>query len=213
MRDALIASCLKAPRAIIAAALLALSCALGGCAGGGASSSSYAMASTGSGPTVAFESIDGPPPQVFDRMVGVLDSESKLRNLSIVSREGQASYRVRSYLAAEVIRGRTMIAWVWDVYDSTQQRALRLSGEEPASKAAGRDAWAAADDLVLRRIAQAGFSGLSAMVNGTVPTDAPPARSPARAGRRWRVPIKRPRRLRPPTMSARSATPPADRLQ
>ena len=58
--------------------------------------------STSSAPTVAFESIDGPPPQVFERMVDVLDSELKLRNLSIVSREGTASYRVRSYLAAEV---------------------------------------------------------------------------------------------------------------
>jgi hypothetical protein len=176
----------RAGRAAIAAALLAVACALGGCAGGGTggtASDSYAMASGGGGgSTVAFESIDGPPPAVFDRMVGVLDSESKLRNLSIVSREGQASYRVRSYLAAEIIRGRTMIAWVWDVYDSSQQRALRLSGEEPATKAAGRDAWAAADDLVLRRIAQAGFSGLSAMVNGTAPTDAPSA--PASPGRR-----------------------------
>ena len=90
--------------------------------------------------SVAFESIDGPPPQVFDRMVNVLDSESKLRDLSIVSREGPASYRVRSYLAAQVSRGRTTIAWVWDVYDSNQQRALRLCGEEPAGKA-GRDAW------------------------------------------------------------------------
>src|SRR5437868_7004391 len=98
----------RAGRAAIAAALLAVACALGGCAGGGTGSDSYAMASGGGGgSTVAFESIDGPPPAVFDRMVGVLDSESKLRNLSIVSREGQASYRVRSYLAAEIIRGRT----------------------------------------------------------------------------------------------------------
>jgi len=143
---------------------------------GGAPGDSFAMANAGggNGATVAFESIDGPPPQVFDRMVGVLDSESKLRSLSIVSREGQASYRVRSYLAAQVNHGRATIAWVWDVYDSSQQRALRLSGEEPAGKA-GRDAWAAADDLVLRRIAQAGFSGLSAMINGTAPADAPPA--------------------------------------
>jgi hypothetical protein len=179
MRDALIASCLKAPRAMIAAALLAVSCALGGCAGGGASSSSYAMASTGSGPTVAFESIDGPPPQVFDRMVGVLDSESKLRNLSIVSREGGAAYRVRGYLSAQVVRGKTVIAWVWDVYDNNQQRALRLSGEEAAGKA-GRDAWVAADDLVLRKIAQAGLSGLSGMINGT--PDAAPAPAPERRG-------------------------------
>ncbi len=135
---------------------------------GGPSIGSFAQA--GSGATVTFESIDGPPPQVFDRMVSVLDSESKLRNLQIVSREGAASYRVRSYLAAEVSHGRTTIAWVWDVYDGNQQRALRLSGEEPAGKA-GRDAWGAADDLVLRKIAQAGFSGLSAMVNGTGPAD------------------------------------------
>ena len=161
------------------AALLLVACGLGGCASGGSVGGSFAM-SSGGGPTVAFESIDGPPPQVFDRMVSVLDSESKLRNLSIVSREGGASYRVRSYLSAQISRGRTTIAWVWDVYDRDQQRALRLSGEEPAGKA-GRDAWAAADDLVLRKIAQAGLSGLSGMINGTAP-DAPAAPAPGRRG-------------------------------
>src|SRR5450432_4777924 len=162
-----------------AALLLAIACGLGGCASGGASLGS--LVQSGSGTTVAFESIDGPPPQIFDRMVNVLDTESKLRNLSIVSREGSASYRVKSYLAAQVSRGRTTIAWVWDVYDRDQQRALRLSGEEPAGKA-GRDAWAAADDVVLRRIAQAGLTGLSGMINGTATPDAPPA-APAPRGR------------------------------
>jgi hypothetical protein len=141
------------------------------------------MANNPGGPTIAFESVDGPPPQVFERMVGVLDSESKLRSLSIVSREGAAAYRVRSYLAAEVSHGRTTIAWVWDVYDQNQQRALRLSGEEPAGKA-GRDAWASVDDLVLRKIAQAGLTGLSSMINGTPPADAPqqPPTAPSRRG-------------------------------
>jgi hypothetical protein len=167
-------------RAAMAATLLLAACALGGCANSGAVNNSYAMAG-GSGSTVAFESVDGPPPQVFDRMVGVLDSESKLRDLAIVSREGAAAYRVRSYLSAQVVRGKTIIAWVWDVYDANQQRALRLSGEEPAGKT-GRDAWAAADDLVLRKIAQAGLSGLSNMINGG-PTDAPvPASAPSRQG-------------------------------
>jgi hypothetical protein len=163
----------------MAAMLLVAACALGGCANNGAASDSFAMAG-GSGPTVAFESIDGPPPQVFDRMVSVLDSESKLRNLLIVSREGGAGYRVRSYLSAQIVRGKTMISWVWDVYDANQQRALRLSGEEPGGKA-GRDAWAAADDLVLRKIAQSGLSGLTTMINGT-PADAPPAPAPGRRG-------------------------------
>src|SRR5450432_3712029 len=183
MRDVSI-TLFKAARAGFAALLLAAACALGGCANGSATSGAsgaFAMASASDGPTVAFESIDGPPPQVFDRMVGVLDSESKLRSLSIVSRESSASYRVRSYLAAQVSRGRTVIAWVWDVYDRNQQRALRLSGEEPAGKA-GRDPWAGADDLVLRRIAQAGLTGLSGMINGTATPDAPPA-APAPRGR------------------------------
>ena len=162
--------------------LLAIACGLGGCAAGGATNDSFAMASTGTSPTVTFESVDGPPPQVFDRLVGVLDSESKLRSLAIVSREGAASYRVRSYLSAQVNHGRTVIAWVWDVYDRDQQRALRLSGEEPAGKA-GRDPWAAADDLVLRKIAQAGLSGLTAMINGTGPADAPPPAPAAPAKR------------------------------
>ena len=171
-----------APRTLRAAMLLAVLCglggALGGCASGGPAANAFASA--GSGATVAFESIDGPPQAVFDRMVNVLDTESKLRNLSIVSREGGASYRVRSYLSAQVVRGRTMIAWVWDVYDSNQQRALRLSGEEPAGKA-GRDAWAAADDLVLRKIAQAGLSGLSGMINGA-PDAAPSTPAPSLRG-------------------------------
>jgi hypothetical protein len=172
----------RAGSRVLAVMLLTAAAALGGCAGGGSAANSYAMApSAGSGATVAFESIDGPPPQVFDRMVGVLDSESKLRSLSVVSREGTAAYRVRSYLSAQIVRGKTVIAWVWDVYDANQQRALRLSGEEPTAAKGGRDPWSAADDLVLRKIAQAGFSGLSNMINGTpdAPGSAPGLRGPA----------------------------------
>jgi hypothetical protein len=156
--------------------LLAALCALAGCAGGGNGSESFAQA--GSGATVTFESVDGPPPQVFDRLVNILNSESQLRNLAIVPRETSATYRVRGYLAAEVNRGRTTIAWVFDVYDRNQNRALRLSGSEPGGKAV-RDAWAAADDLTLRKIAQAGLSGLSSMVNGAAPPEVEPAPSPS----------------------------------
>jgi len=166
-------------RGCLAGLLLATAGTLGGCAGSGATSGAYAMA-TPDGQTIAFESIDGPPPNVFDRMVGVLDSESKLRNLAIVSREGQAAYRVRSYLAAQVIKGRTVVAWVWDVYDRDQQRTLRLSGEEPTGKS-GRDAWANVDDLVLRKIAQAGFSGLTGMV-GTPDATRPATPAPSQTG-------------------------------
>lgn len=138
------------------------------------------VATTGSfGPTVAFESVDGPPPQVFDRLVRALETESAARSFTIVSREAQASYRVRSYLSAQVRRGKTTIAWVWDVYDRDQERAVRLSGEEPGGKG-GRDAWAMADDQLMRRIALAGLSGLNGLISGAGP--APDSPAPARSG-------------------------------
>jgi len=152
-------------------ALLALLVLVSGCASNG----QMAMpAAQGFGPTVAFESVDGPPPQVFDRLVRALETESAAKSFTIVSREAPAAYRIRSYLSAQVRRGKTTIVWVWDVYDRNQQRALRLTGEEQTGKA-GRDAWATADDQVMRRIAQAGLGGVSAMINGTAPSQDEPA--------------------------------------
>lgn len=165
-------------RGVCAVAVL---CALGlaGCTVNGpnplAGSLSNPVTGRSFGPTVAFESVDGPPPQVFDRLLRALESESAASNFTIVSREAPASYRVRSYLSAQVSRrGGTSIAWVWDVYDRDQQRALRLSGEEPAGKA-GRAPWAAADDQMMRRISQAGLRGLTGLINGTLPTQDQPS--------------------------------------
>src|SRR5258708_29857801 len=89
-------------RAVCAALLFAAACALGGCANSGATSGAsraFAMASAGGGATVAFEQIDGPPPQGFDRLVGVVDSESKIRSLAIVPREGRAAPRIHALLS------------------------------------------------------------------------------------------------------------------
>lgn len=168
----------RSPSVLARAALIvALGSALAGCVSDG--QGPVAAQSTPSGATVAFESIDGPPPQVFDRMVNILDSEAQLRNVAVVSRKTQAAYRVRSYLAAQTIRGQTSIDWVWDVYDRDQRRALRLAGTEPVAKTGG-DVWAAADDVTLRRIAQAGLSGLSVVTGGSaVPVETTPSAPPS----------------------------------
>jgi hypothetical protein len=175
------------PRLARAVLLLGVLCGLGGALGGcanvaatGGVANAQASMGAAAGATVAFESVDGPPPQVFERLVNLLDSEARLRNLAVVSRQEPAAYRVRSYLAAQIRGGRTTIAWVWDVYDRDQQRALRLTGEEQTGKT-GRDAWAAADDLVLRRIAQAGLTGLGGMMNGATPSEVAPS-APAPRG-------------------------------
>ena len=99
-----------------------------GCVSNGGSPAANQAFARADAATVAFDSVDGPPPQVFERLVGALDSEAKLRGIAVVSRDGASTYRVRSYLSAHLQGKRTTIAWVWDVYDANQQRALRLSG-------------------------------------------------------------------------------------
>lgn len=168
-------SLLRIGAGAFAAAVLCL------CAAGCSTAPQGAMASASAaapphGPTVAFESIDGPPPTIFNRLVQDLGEEASARQVAVVSREGQAHYRIRGYLAALVQgkRRNTVIAWVWDVYDADQQRALRISGEVPAS-GSGRGTWAAADDGVLRRIAMTSMDQLAAFLAAPPAQPAPPA--------------------------------------
>jgi hypothetical protein len=113
--------------------------------------------------SVSFESIDGPPEAVFRKLVQDLSDEAEARQLAVVSREGAARYRIRGYVAAHVRQGRTTIAWVWDIYDADQKRALRISGEEDGGKA-GKDVWAETDDQVLRRISRAGIERVASFL-------------------------------------------------
>jgi hypothetical protein len=128
------------------------------------------VANTATGPTIAFESIAGPPPGVFNALVDDLSVEAQARNLAIASREGASNYRVRGYMAAQVLRGRTHISWVWDVYDGERLRALRITGEEAGGRAGG-DPWSVADDPMLRKIARASLDQLAAFLSnpGAVP--------------------------------------------
>ncbi len=165
-----------------------------GCTTSNTSNVSLATSADVSGPTIAFDSIDGPPVGVFNRLVDNLTTEAQGRQVAIASREGTANYRVRGYLAAQVIRGRTHISWVWDVYDDDKLRTLRITGEE-ASGRSGGDPWSAADEAMLRRIARTSMDRLAAYVrNPGVPAEpgtaavaaieaapAPPSRSAARS--------------------------------
>jgi hypothetical protein len=147
----------------VACAVAALLAAVAsGCTASNTSNAS--LTASASGPTIAFESIDGPPVGVFNRLVDNLSSEAQGRNLAIASREGAANYRVRGYLAAQVIRGRTHISWVWDVYDDDRLRALRITGEEAGGRG-GADPWSVADEPMLRRIARAGMDRLAAYLS------------------------------------------------
>jgi hypothetical protein len=172
----------------VAAALLTLCAA--GCSETTSSNASL-TASGRSAPTIAFDSIDGPPVGVFNRLVDNLSTEAQGRQLALASREGAANYRVRGYLAAQVIRGRTHISWVWDVYDDDKLRALRIVGEEAGGRA-GADPWSVADEAMLRRIARVSMERLA----GFVANPAAPVADPAIAVADTPEPVRRPPRRR-----------------
>jgi hypothetical protein len=125
---------------------------------------------------LAFESIDGPPPEVFRKLVANLNDEADARQIAVVSRSASATYRVRGYVSALVERGKTTFAWVWDVYDTDKRRTLRIAGEEPAAanRRSSRDAWSGADEQVLRRMAHDGMDRIAGFLNSS----APPALAP-----------------------------------
>jgi hypothetical protein len=134
--------------------------------------------------TIAFESIDGPPQRVFHKLVESLAAEAVTRQVAVISRESAPQYRIRGYLAAHVERGRTHIGWVWDVYDAEKRRTLRIAGEEPGGGGRrGADAWSAADEQMLRRIARTSMDRIAAFL-GDPGTSAPPAAPPGADGPR-----------------------------
>lgn len=149
-------------------AALSLSLA-GGLAGCNTNGQAGLVAGQPRGATVAFESIDGPPPGQFTTLVRNLNDEAQQRRLAVLSRDAASAYRVRGYLAAKVSAGRTTISWVWDVFDRDEHRALRINGEEVATAAGKKsgkdtDAWNVADDAMLRRIAAASMDQLAAFL-------------------------------------------------
>lgn len=127
------------------------------------------------GASVAFDSLDGLPPGQFQKLVQNLNEEAQSRHLAVISREQPSAYRVRGYLAVKVTKRQTIVSWVWDVFDQEEQRTLRISGEENA-KIRHRDAWAVADEAMLRRIANISMDQLAAFLTspevapGTSPT-------------------------------------------
>jgi len=158
---------------LLAASALAL--AVAACAVNG-----QVMLASGHGATVAFESIDGPPQPVFQKLVENLASEAVARQVMVISREATPSYRIRGYMAAHLAGKRVHIGWVWDVYDANKRRVLRIASEEPGGPTSRRsaDAWTAADEAMLRRIARTSMDQLAAFLD---PAARVPAEPPAEA--------------------------------
>jgi len=131
--------------------------------------------SSPSAKSIAFESIDGPPQPVFNKLVASLTTEADARQVQVVSRESDAAYRVRGYLAASVEGGNGSVDWAWEVFDKDRERVLRVAGVEPVGK--GKDVWGGLDDAMVSRIAA---QSLDEITTRLAPASSAPRARPAK---------------------------------
>ena len=93
------------------------------------------------GATVAFELIDGPPPGQFRKLCRTSTRRRSAPDRGDVARKPGGLSRAR-LSRRPVARGTTTVAWVWDVYDADEHRALahhrRRGGQGPAPQRLGR---------------------------------------------------------------------------
>jgi hypothetical protein len=150
--------------------VLLMGLAVSGCVGSG----QIANLVDGRRASIAFESLDGPPAAVFQKLMKNLKEEAGVRQIAVVP-SSEANYRLRGYLAAHRDGAATSISWALDVYDGDRHRAFRLSGEERTTGHTSAGNWAAADDQLLQRIARAGMTQLAAFVSNPRVAEAAPA--------------------------------------
>jgi hypothetical protein len=127
--------------------------------------------------TVAIESIDGPPKEIFDRLVARMSQEAEARQYPIISRLASPNYRARISLVPEIEGRNTRIAWVAEVFDRGGHPVARLTGAEPIARGR-KDPWGRVDDATLGRIAAQALTEIVGAIGGA-PAPAAPRDAPA----------------------------------
>ncbi len=151
-----------------AAAVLTLS--LAGCNESGPLARSGAQLNA-RGVPVALVSLEGAPNPVSIRLASALSAEAQTREITVVPDAANARYKLRGYVSAYTSEGSTAVSWVWDVFDSTQKRAQRLSGSQNI-RATAQDPWSTVDDAALAAVAARSMDGVAVFLSGGQPAPA-----------------------------------------
>ena len=146
----------------IAALLVALSA--GGCNAITTQGQQQVSLANASGVAVSFESIEGPPAPVVNRLMNGLSEEAAAYQIAVLPKSGTPLYRIRGYLAYAP-DGNPSISYAWDIYDTDQRHSFRVTGAEP-STARRTGAWAS-DEQAIRSIARASMEQLATFIAAT----------------------------------------------
>jgi hypothetical protein len=164
-------------RKIVLGAAAVLTLGLAGCNESGPLARSGARVSA-PGASVALISLEGAPNAVSVQLASALSTEAQSRQIAVVPDAANARYKLRGYVSAYTSEGSTAVNWVWDVFDSTQKRAQRLSGSQTV-RATAQDPWAAVDEAALSALASRSMDGVAVFLSGGQPATTPaPAADP-----------------------------------
>lgn len=123
---------------------------------------------------VSVQSISGAPDDVTSNFTSLLGEAAAERRMEIVPGDKPARFRVKGYLTALPTEdGQTALAFVWDVYDSSKQRAQRVQGESIGKRGGGSDPWTAIDRTVVAKAAADSMDAIAGFLV-TMPPDATP---------------------------------------
>lgn len=132
--------------------LAALAAALAGCNDMGIAMAPPTQVTRAPGVPIAVDSVAGAPASVSGAFNSALSSEASARSIEIVDPKTNPRFRVRGYLAAEPTSdGQTALAFVWDVFDSSKQRAQRVQGATVARSSSGD--WSGVDQSTVTKAA------------------------------------------------------------
>ncbi len=123
---------------------------------------------------VSVQSISGAPDDVTANFTGLLNEAAAERRMEIVPGDKPARFRVKGYLTAQPTEdGQTALAFVWDVYDASKQRAQRVQGESLGKRGGGSDPWAGIDRTVVAKAASDSMDAIAGFLV-TMPPEAAP---------------------------------------
>ena len=126
------------------------------------------------GVPVSVQSISGAPDQVTAHFAGLLGEAAAERKMEIVPGNKPARFRVKGYLTAQPTEdGQTALAFVWDVYDSTKQRAQRVQGESIGKRSGGSDPWAGIDQTIVAKAASDSMDAIASFLVTTPAVETP----------------------------------------
>ncbi|ORE98035.1 hypothetical protein [Aurantimonas sp. 22II-16-19i] len=103
---------------------------------------------------VQFLPVVGAPQREAELLARALSEESQKAGVSIRPAGGPvAPIRLKGYFSAFTDGGDTMLVYVWDVLDSSDQRIRRIQGQERVA-GTNADPWATIDLDTMRKVAQ-----------------------------------------------------------